>query len=102
MPLSYLLFDFSEGDDDIGLFDAMATVPAARAAQVQAEVDAVLAWASTFPGPRGPVEEGGAWEADAHDRPDADDPALRCFTLSISGCAAFCAAFLARFGDAVA
>ena len=102
MSLEYLVFDYSEGDDDTGLFDAMATVAAGRAAAVQAEIDAVLDWAARFPGPRGPVEEGGAWDADLQVSEAQDTPPRRSFTFSIGGVAAFCEAFRERFGDAVA
>lgn len=89
--LEYLLFDYSEGDDDTGLFDALAAVPLARAAAVQAEVDAVLGWAEQHFGPaRGPVEEGGDWEADLQVR---DEDGRRIFHLSLVGSPAFCRAF---------
>ncbi|MBS0429203.1 MAG: hypothetical protein JSR41_18150 [Proteobacteria bacterium] len=101
MTLEYLVFDYSEGDDDTGLFDALAVVAPERAAAVQAEIDAVLDWAARFPGPRGPVEEGGAWEADLLVSDDRGTTPRRSFTLSIGGVAAFCEAFRERFGDAV-
>ena len=34
MTLDYLLFDYSEGDDDTGLFEALADVPLPRAEAV--------------------------------------------------------------------
>lgn len=99
MTLDYLLFDYSEGEDDTGLFDAMADVPLARAAAVQAEVDAVLAWAQQhFGHARAPIEDGGEWEAELQVQ-DAGE--RRCFSLSVVGTPAFCAAFRAQFGAAV-
>lgn len=102
MTLHYLLFDYSEGDDGAGLFDALADVPLARADAVQAEVDAVLAWATAHFGPvRGPIEEGGEWDADlqVHDTQEAHG--RRVFSLGIVGSPAFCEAFHQRFGGSV-
>lgn len=65
MPLHYLLFDPTDNADGTGTWDAMASVGASQVAAVQAEVLAVLAWAEAHaPGPRGPLDEGGAWDAD--------------------------------------
>ncbi|MDA7416946.1 hypothetical protein PGB34_11270 [Xenophilus arseniciresistens] len=96
MRLDYLLFEASEGDDGIGLFEAMADVPLARAAAVQAEIDAVLAWAQRhFGSARGPVEEGGEW--DAHLETDDTLAGRRSFTFSVVGAPGFCAAFAQAF-----
>ncbi len=100
MTLDYLLFDHSEGGDDTSLFEALATVGPEREAAVRAEIDAVLGWAARrFRGRRGPVEEGGDWDADLDERQEG--PALRSFHLSITGSPAFAEAFIAEFGDAV-
>lgn len=95
MRLDYLLFDASEGDDGTGLFEAMADVPLARAAAVQAEVDAVMAWAERhFGAARGPVEEGGEWDAHLQ----VDETGARCsFTFSVVGSPPFCRAFAEAF-----
>lgn len=99
MNLDYLLFDYSEGEDEAGLFDAMADVPPERADAVQAEVDAVLAWADRhFGHARAPLEEGGEWDAHLQLTSDGE---RRCFSLSVVGTPAFCEAFRARFGAAV-
>lgn len=99
MTLAYLLFDYSEGDDDTGLFDALADVPLARAAAVQAEVDAVLAWAERhFGHARGALDDGGEWDADLQVHTQGE---RRRFSLSVVGTPAFCQAFRARFGAAV-
>ncbi|WP_225785228.1 hypothetical protein [Xenophilus sp. Marseille-Q4582] len=96
MRLDYLLFEASEGDDGVGLFEAMADVPAARAGAVQAEVDAVLAWATRhFGAVRGPVEEGGEWDAHLEIADTADG--RRSFTFSVAGTPAFCAALADAF-----
>lgn len=96
MKLDYLLFEASEGDDGTGLFEAMADVPLARAAAVQAEVDTVLAWAHKhFGTARGPIEEGGEWDADLE---RDDGVAGRAgFTFSVVGTPGFCAAFAQAF-----
>ncbi len=101
MTLDYLVFDYSEGDDDTGLFDALASVAPGRAAAVQAEIDAVLDWAARFPGPRAPVEEGGAWDADLQLSDEMGPPPRCSFTFSIGGVRGFCEAFRERFGEAV-
>lgn len=99
--LRWLDFDYSEGDDGTGTFDAMASVELHHAGEVQAEVDAVLAWAqSTFAGRRAPVEEGGDWEADLQVTDEAGSPPRRCFSLAVSGSRSFCEAFGERFAAA--
>ena len=96
MRPGYLLFDASEGDDGTGLFEAMANVPLARAPAVQAEVDAVLAWAARhFGAARGPVEEGGEWDAHLEVQEAAG---RRAFTFSVVGTPGFCSALAEAFG----
>lgn len=96
--LRWLDFDYSDGDDGIGTFDAMASVELRHAQEVQAEVDAVLAWAeSAFAGRRAPVEEGGDWDADLQVTDEPGNPPRQCFSLSISGTDAFCLAFREQF-----
>jgi len=102
--MDYLLFDHSEGDDGVGLFEAMASVAPPRAGAVETEIGQVLAWAeAAFPGRRAPVEAGGEWDADLHVEDDEHGPApRRTWTLSVVGTPAFCAAFRERFADAIA
>lgn len=103
-PLQFLLFEASEGSDDSGLFEAMATVAPQQAPAVEAEIARVLAWAaSAFPA-RGALEDGGDWEVDLQVLDDTGPGGrpLRQFSLSIVGSAAFRAAFAERFGDALA
>jgi hypothetical protein len=102
-PLRWLDFDYSEGTDDTGVFDAMASVAPAQAAAVEAEIAAVLGWAEAhFAGRRGPVEEGGEWDADLQVVEEQDRGGARqSFSFTVSGSSAFCEAFRAAFGESV-
>jgi hypothetical protein len=63
VALSFLDFDYSEGADGTGTFDAMATVAPQQLPALLAEVATVLAWANQqFPGARLPLDEGGEWD----------------------------------------
>ncbi len=115
MNLQYLDFDHSEDTGGVGTFDAMASTAPQHVAQVHAEIAEVLAWAhATFPGARGPVEDGGEWDYDLQEMreftasdtlqydeatrslrvtPGATGTPRHTATLSISGTEAFCAAF---------
>lgn len=65
MALTYLIFDAADDGEGTGSWEAVASVRRADLAAVMAEVDAVLARAEReAPGPRGPLDEGGAWDAD--------------------------------------
>lgn len=101
--LRWLDFDYSEGTDDTGVFDPMTSVAPARAAAVEAEIAQVLAWAEAhFAGLRGPVEEGGAWDADLQVVEEEDRSGLRqSYSFTLSGSPAFCEAFRAQFGESV-
>jgi hypothetical protein len=60
----FLLFDASDDGQGQGSWEAMASVRAERLPQLMAEVDAALRQAERdAPGPRGPLEEGGTWDA---------------------------------------
>ncbi|MET0541777.1 MAG: hypothetical protein ABWZ88_08480 [Variovorax sp.] len=101
-PLRWLDFDYSEGTDDTGVFDALASVAPVHAPDVEAEIAQVLVWAEeVFPGRRGPVDDGGEWDADWQvtrgERDDSDGPVRDTFALTLSGSFAFCEAFRARF-----
>ncbi|MGC3986266.1 MAG: hypothetical protein QM777_16985 [Pseudorhodoferax sp.] len=104
MTPQFLLFDYSESGDGTGLFEAMAAVRPAQAAVVEAEIAAVLDWASAQFGAPAPVEDGGDWHAELQlgEEADGDGTPRRVFSLSLAGSAAFCAAFESRFGDALA
>lgn len=99
MSLRWLDFDYSEGDDDTGVFDALASVELGHVAEVQAEIDAVLGWAeATFAGCRGPVEDGGEWDAELQVSNEDTNPPRRYFSLAVGGTRAFCQALAERFG----
>lgn len=61
--LRYLDFEFSEDAQGLGCWDALATVRPPQWPALQAEVQAVLAWAQRVPGAtEGPLEDGGDWD----------------------------------------
>lgn len=65
MKLQYLIFDASDDGEGTGSWEAMASVRAADLPAVLAEVQTVLdAAARNAPGPRGPLDEGGLWDAE--------------------------------------
>lgn len=73
MPLQYLMFDASDDGEGHGSWEAMASVRAPQLPILQAEVQTVLAWATTHsPGPKGPLDAGGMWDADQHTQTDGD------------------------------
>lgn len=83
MALQYLIFDASDDGEGNGSWDAVASVRATQLSAVQAEVQHVLVWAATnSPGPRGPLEEGGVWDADHHTQADGDWTTV---TLTLNG-----------------
>lgn len=83
MTLQYLIFDASDDGEGTGTWDAMASVRLDALPAVSAEVQTVLAWAEANPpGPRGPLDEGGVWDADEHMTSDGEWTTL---TLTISG-----------------
>lgn len=120
MSLRYLNFDYAEGTDGTGIFEAAASTWPEQVPAVHAEIVRVLAWAhAEFPGRRGLVEEGFDWDYDLHGlqemtAPEAlhyDEAAGRLtvqaastgkprhtVTLSLSGSPSFCAAFMQQFG----
>ncbi|MDM0045130.1 hypothetical protein QTH91_11605 [Variovorax dokdonensis] len=100
MSLDFLLFDDSEGDDETALFDAMACVVPEHEARVEAEIATVIAWAErSFPGRRGPIEEGGEWDADLQVSREQDG--RRTYALSITGTRTFAEAFREHFAQAL-
>jgi hypothetical protein len=119
MSLNYLEFDFTEDADGQGTFDAMASAELARVDALEAEIVRVLHWAQREFGPEAPLEEGGTWDCELQGMQEVataldvrfDAPARRLrleprapappritFTLTLTGTAAFCAAFRAEFG----
>lgn len=81
----YLNFDATDNGDGTGTWEAMASAPAgeARLGRMLAEAHGVLAWVGWHaPGPRGPMEDGGEWDADiAEDTHDG----WTTITLTITG-----------------
>lgn len=85
MTLSYLVFDRSEDTEGTVTLDAMASVAPPQVPEVQAETDAVLAWLQgQFGGVRGPVDEGGAWDADLQVQADGPDRVMFTLTLALA------------------
>ena len=67
VPLRYLSFELSEGDDGVSTLDAMASTGPDEQAAVLAEAQQVLDWAwRHFPHSHGPVDEGGDWDHHLH------------------------------------
>ncbi len=119
MRLSYLDFDYSEDADGIGTLEAVASTWPAQVPAVQAEIVQLLGWAhAAFAGQRGPVGEGGDWDYDLQGMQEFTAPVALHYdevtgqlaaqvappglprhtvTVSISGTAAFCAAFRQQF-----
>lgn len=83
MALNYLIFDAADDGEGTGSWEAVASVRRADLPAVMAEVDAVLARAQReAPGPRGPLDEGGAWDADTQVHEDGDWTEVR---LTLTG-----------------
>ncbi|MEX1165421.1 MAG: hypothetical protein WEK74_00860, partial [Hydrogenophaga sp.] len=83
MQLQFLIFDASDDGEGQGTWEAMASVRAGDLAAVIAQADAVLACATaSAPGPRGPLDEGGMWDADLHITQDGD---WHTVTLTLTG-----------------
>lgn len=83
MPLNYLIFDAADDGESTGSWEAVASVRRADLPAVMAEVDAVLARARReAPGPRGQLDEGGAWDADTQVHEDGDWTEVR---LTLTG-----------------
>jgi uncharacterized membrane-anchored protein len=88
LPLSYLVFDFSEATDGITALEAMASTSARQHADVLAEAQQVLDWAwRRFPNSHGPVEEGGDWDHDL--QVVMEDGRWHTVTLTLTGSAHF-------------
>lgn len=98
MLLHYLLFEPTDNTDGTGTWDAMASVRASQVDAVRAEVRAVLDWAEAHaPGPRGPLDEGGTW--DAHEQVQTDS-GWTAVTLTLTGPWAWGEALMAHFTPA--
>ena len=83
MRLSYLIFDAADDGEGTGSWEAVASVRRDQLPAVMAEVDTVLQHAERrAPGPRGPLDEGGVWDADTQQRDDGDRTEV---TLTLTG-----------------
>lgn len=83
MNLQYLIFDASDDGDGTGSWEAMASVRAADLPAVLAEAQTVLdAAARNAPGPRGPLDEGGIWDAELQQQGEGDWTTV---TLTLTG-----------------
>lgn len=120
MSLRYLNFDYAEGTDGTGSFEAAASTWPDQVQAVHAEIVQVLAWAyAEFPNQRGPLDEGFDWDYDVHGMQEMTAPEVlhydeltrqlsveagpaskprHTLTLSLSGTPAFCEAFIQQFG----
>lgn len=96
MPLNYLIFDASDDGEGTGSWEAMASVRAANLPAALAEVQAVLAAAERrAPGPRGPLDEDGVWDADVQQHTDGGWTTV---TLVLTGPWAWGEALVAAIG----
>ena len=94
MQLQFLVFDASDDGQGQGSWEAMASVRAERLPQVLAEVQAVLQEAErSAPGPRGPLDDGGAWDAELQQQADGGWTVV---TLTLTGPWAWGEALLQR------
>lgn len=83
MKLQYLIFDTSDDGEGTGSWEAMASVRAADLPAVLAEVQTVLdAAGRSAPGPRGPLDEGGIWDAELQQQREGDWTTV---TLTLTG-----------------
>ena len=81
--LHYLIFDASDDGAGTGTWEAMASVRAAEVPAVLAEAQQVIDEAEIHsPGPRAPLDEGGAWDALLQVQPEGDWTVL---TLTLTG-----------------
>lgn len=81
----FLHFDATDNDDGTGTWEAMASAPAGDPglAHIAQEMHAVMAWvAARAPGPQGPREEGGEWDADIS---TSHEDGWTTLTLSLTG-----------------
>ncbi len=83
MELQFLIFDASDDGEGTGTWEAMASVRNPELPALMAEVQGVLACAlSNEPGPRGPLDDGGAWDADEQVSRDGEWTTV---TLTLTG-----------------
>lgn len=96
MSSQFLSMTASDDGAGHGSWEAMASVRPAQREAALAEVQALLAAAAaSAPGPRGPEEEGGAWDAELLER--QEDGGWMTITLSLAGPWAWGEALRQRF-----
>lgn len=113
--LHYLDFDFSDEESGRGSFDAVASVRPDRLPVLLAEIGAVLDWAVGAFGPSGASEDEGEWGFELQGTSEPALPLMVVYdngvvtltpavglarttlTCTLSGSAAFCAAFREKF-----
>lgn len=82
MSLQYLSFASSEDGAGHGSWEAMASVRPAQLAAARAECARLLAWAEAqAPGPRGPLDAEGVWDAELQEQAEADGWTTLTLTL---------------------
>lgn len=99
MSARYLAFTASDDGEDRGSWEAMASVRMAEREPARAEALQLLAEAERrAPGPRGPEEEGGLWDAELQEQ--QEDGGWITITLTLTGPWAWGEALRERFGEA--
>ena len=94
--MHYLIFDASDDGEGLGAWEAMASVRAADLPAALAEINALAAAAEAdSPGPRGPLDEGGAWDIDIQ---QTDGGGWITLTVTLAGPWDWGEALLARLG----
>jgi len=97
---TFLAFDATDNGDDTGTWEAMASAPAGdlMLQRIGQEMQAVVHWvAEQAPGPRGPQEDGGEWDADITATQDGGWTTL---TLTLTGPWAWGSACVAALQEA--
>ncbi|MBB5204260.1 hypothetical protein HNQ51_001574 [Inhella inkyongensis] len=95
MRLQFVNARLDETDEGLGCIEALASIRAPQAPQARAELDELLAWAEAHaPGPRGPREEGGHWDAqlDLHSQGEWLE-----LSLTVVGPLPWCEALIQQF-----
>ena len=91
----FLSARLDETGEDQGCIEILASVQAPQLDAAQAEIQAIVHWAQAHaPGPKGPLEEGGSWDADLGTQQEGGWNNL---SLSLVGPLAWCEALLQHF-----
>lgn len=96
--MRYLEFAASDDGQERGSWEAMASVRAAERDAARAEAQQLLAAAERdAPGPRGPEEDGGLWDAELQEQTEADG--WTTITVTLTGPWDWGTALVQRFSD---